>query len=52
LGHSQPSTTHRYAHLDSDPLRKASESIAQSISLQMGDSNNQAVFAPSQYELQ
>lgn len=37
LGHTQASTTHRYAHLDSDPLKKASEQIAQSISLQMGD---------------
>jgi integrase len=37
LGHTQASTTHRYAHLDSDPLKKASEQIAQSISAQMGD---------------
>jgi integrase len=28
LGHSQSSTTMRYAHLDNDPLRRASESIA------------------------
>jgi integrase len=28
LGHSQAATTHRYAHLDNDPLRRASESIA------------------------
>jgi len=28
LGHSQASTTARYAHLDNDPLRRASESIA------------------------
>jgi integrase len=27
LGHSQASTTHRYAHLDADPLRKASNQI-------------------------
>src|SRR5499433_1647562 len=27
LGHTQASTTHRYAHLDADPLRRASESI-------------------------
>ena len=27
LGHTQASTTQRYAHLDSDPLRRASESI-------------------------
>ena len=28
LGHTQSSTTIRYAHLDNDPLRRASESIA------------------------
>jgi integrase len=28
LGHTQSSTTMRYAHLDNDPLRRASESIA------------------------
>jgi hypothetical protein len=28
LGHSQAATTERYAHLDNDPLRKASETIA------------------------
>jgi hypothetical protein len=27
LGHTQASTTARYAHLDNDPLRRASESI-------------------------
>jgi integrase len=31
LGHSQPSTTHRYAHLDANPLRRASEQIGQKI---------------------
>ena len=40
LGHNQPSTTNRYAHLDADPLKKASEQIAQSISAQMGDSDS------------
>lgn len=28
LGHSQPATTARYAHLDADPLRRASDLIA------------------------
>lgn len=28
LGHAQAATTARYAHLDSDPLRRASEAIA------------------------
>lgn len=32
LGHSQPSVTHRYAHLSADPLRAASEAIAERIS--------------------
>lgn len=37
LGHTQASTTMRYAHLDSDPLKRASERIARSITEQMGD---------------
>jgi integrase len=31
LGHTQAATTERYAHLDNDPLRRASESIASKI---------------------
>ena len=31
LGHTQSSTTMRYAHLDNDPLRRASESIGERI---------------------
>ena len=31
LGHSQPATTQRYAHLDADPLRRASDKIAGTI---------------------
>lgn len=31
LGHSQPQTTHRYAHLADDPVRSASERVAQAI---------------------
>jgi len=31
LGHSQPATTARYAHLDADPLRRASDRIAGTI---------------------
>ena len=37
LGHSQASTTQRYAHLDADPLRRASERIAGQIAAAMGD---------------
>ena len=38
LGHTQPSTTQRYAHLASDPLQKASNKIANALVTQMGDS--------------
>jgi integrase len=37
LGHTQASTTQRYAHLDTDPLQKASNEIGHSIARQMGD---------------
>jgi integrase len=37
LGHSQPATTQRYAHLDNDPLKRASEKIAATISTAMGE---------------
>ena len=35
LGHSQAATTHRYAHLDADPLRRAAETIGATISAAM-----------------
>ena len=37
LGHAQASTTQRYAHLDSDPLRRASDSIGGRIAAAMGE---------------
>ena len=37
LGHAQPATTARYAHLDADPLRRASERIANDIASAMGE---------------
>ncbi len=37
LGHTQSSTTQRYAHLSIDPLKQASERIGQSLMGQMGD---------------
>ncbi len=37
LGHSQASTTHRYAHLAADPLRRASDRIAGRIAAAMGE---------------
>jgi integrase len=42
LGHSQPQTTARYAHLDADPLRKASNSIGATIAAAMGESGKSA----------
>ena len=37
LGHTQSRTTERYAHLDNDPLRKASDAIAGKIAAAMGE---------------
>lgn len=37
LGHSQPRTTQRYAHLDNDPLRRATNRIGDEIARAMGD---------------
>lgn len=39
LGHTQASTTARYAHLDADPLRKASDRIGGDIARAMGDAS-------------
>jgi integrase len=41
LGHSQAATTHRYAHLDADPLRRAVDTIGATISAAM-DGNKAA----------
>jgi integrase len=35
LGHSQPQTTARYAHLDADPLRRAADTIGKTIAAAM-----------------
>jgi integrase len=37
LGHSQPQTTARYAHLDADPLRRATNTIGATIAAAMGE---------------
>jgi integrase len=37
LGHAQSATTQRYAHLDADPLRKASEHIGSQLASAMGE---------------
>jgi integrase len=47
LGHSQAATTARYAHLDNDPLRRASETIAGRIAAAMGGKGgNELVTLP------
>ena len=40
LGHTQASTTQRYAHLDADPLRRASEQIGSRLAAAMGEPPN------------
>lgn len=40
LGHSQAATTHRYAHLDADPLRRAVDTIGATISAAMDGKTN------------
>lgn len=40
LGHTQASTTQRYAHLDNDPLRKAADRIGSEIARAMGDATS------------
>jgi integrase len=37
LGHARPTTTHRYAHLDNDPLRRASERIGVRLAAALGE---------------
>jgi integrase len=47
LGHSQPATTARYAHLDNDPLRRASEAIAGRIAAALEGKKTASVTALS-----
>lgn len=44
LGHSQPSTTQRYAHLADDPLRRASNAIGATLAAAMGEVNTAKVI--------
>lgn len=39
LGHANATTTARYAHLDADPLRRASNAIASTIAAALGESS-------------
>jgi integrase len=43
LGHTQASTTQRYAHLDNDPLRRASEHIGGTIAAALEGRGGQIV---------
>ena len=45
LGHSQAATTHRYAHLDADPLRRAVDTIGATIAAAM-DGKKGAMVTP------
>ena len=44
LGHTQPATTARYAHLDADPMRRAVETIGATIAGAMAGGQNGAVL--------
>jgi integrase len=46
LGHSQAETTKRYSHLHQDPLREASEAIAQQIHAAMNTPSKKAPVVP------
>ncbi len=46
LGHAQAATTARYAHLDNDPLRRASESIAGRIAAALDGTRSHTVLVP------
>jgi integrase len=43
LGHAQAATTHRYAHLDADPVRRAAETIGATIEAAMGGASSSVV---------
>jgi integrase len=45
LGHSQPATTARYAHLDADPIRRAVDTIGATISAAMAERAESNVVA-------
>jgi integrase len=40
LGHSQAATTHRYTHLDADPMKRAAETIGTTIAAAMGEARS------------
>jgi integrase len=47
LGHSQPATTARYAHLADDPVKAASDAVGKQIAVAMdGDNSSEVVHLP------
>jgi integrase len=51
LGHRNAATTERYAHLDADPLRQASERIAKRIEAALGDERDRGIV-PEERQMQ
>ncbi len=51
LGHTQASTTQRYAHLDADPLKRASNMIAGQIAQAMGGIRSERITAEQSQRL-
>jgi hypothetical protein len=47
LGHSQPATTARYAHLASDPVKAAAATVAGKNAAAMGASNAELTSNPT-----
>ena len=45
LGHARSTTTERYAHLDTDPLRRASDNIGSRLAAAMGEPNPKSTSA-------
>ncbi|MGM4877046.1 tyrosine-type recombinase/integrase [Bradyrhizobium sp. 956_D2_N1_5] len=46
LGHKQAATTSRYAHLDNDPVRRATQQIGQSINAALNSKRKREIGAP------
>lgn len=54
LGHARASTTQRYAHLDTDPLRRASDHIGARLAAALGEANSkftEAAVVPMRAEM-
>jgi hypothetical protein len=49
LGHRQPQTTARYAHLQADPLRRAADTIGATISAAMESGRTAKVASLKKY---